>query len=200
MTADRPKNRPDETYQEDLHAARSAWSQLEQIEPPDLLDQAVLNTARRAAAKTPRRRPVGWLGALATAAVVILALTLVVQQDPQAPAPPVPASDGFELELRAARPEAAREAPLRKEEPAPQAERKAALAVRQDAPAEDEAAMPTAAADAVNEQDEAVLEPEAWVEHMLHLRAEGLNDQLEQELAAFRRTFPDFALPPELRE
>jgi hypothetical protein len=45
-----------------------------------------------------------------------------------------------------------------------------------------------------------VPEPEAWVDQMLRLKAAGLNEQLDQELAAFRRTYPDFVLPPELLE
>ena len=200
MSTDRPKQGPDGSYQEDLDIARSAWPHLEQVEPPELLDQAVLNAARRAAANPPRRRSVRWLGALATAAVVVLTLTLVVRQDPQGPAPPVPETDGFELELRAVAPEAVRESPSRYQEAAPRAASKAALPPRQDALAQDEAAAPVAAADAVGEEDAAVLGPEAWVEHMLNLRDAGHSDQLNQELAAFRKTYPDFVLPPELLE
>ena len=175
--------------------ARSAWSQLEQAEPPDLLDQAVLNAARRAAERPVRRRAARWLGALATAAVVVLTLSIVIRQDPQGPAPPVPATDGFELELRAAR-----EAPVQSEEASPQALNKAALAPRQDTPARDEMATPAAVQEAPSEQDKAVREPKAWVKHMLQLKAEGLDDQLDRELAAFRTAYPDFALPPELAE
>ncbi len=54
------------------------WSK---CEPPDLLDQAVLNAARRQLERSRRRRSMGWLGAFATAAVVVLALTIVVRQD-----------------------------------------------------------------------------------------------------------------------
>jgi hypothetical protein len=200
MSTDRPGREPDGTYQDDLDVARSAWSQLERIEPPQLLDQAVLNAARRAAARPSRRRSMRWLGALATAVVVVLALTLVVRQDPQAPAPPVPVTDGFELERRSAVSEAAREAPAPHEEALPQAASKAALARRQDAPPQDGAAAPVAAADALEEMDQAVPEPEAWVDQMLRLKAAGLNEQLDHELAAFRRSYPDFVLPPELLE
>ncbi len=48
--------------------------------PPAMLDQAILNSARRDLAKS-RRRPFGWMGAVATAAVLVLAVTIVVQQD-----------------------------------------------------------------------------------------------------------------------
>jgi hypothetical protein len=200
MSNDRPKHRPDGNYLEDLDLARSAWSQLEQAEPPELLDQAVLNAARRAAAN-PRRRPsVGWLGALATAAVVVLTLTLVVRQDPQGPAPPVPQTDGFELELRSKPPTAAREAPIRKHEAAPRTASEALVTPPQDTPVQEESAMPSAAADALSEEDAVVPEPEAWIEHMLHLKESGRQDQLNQELAVFRKTYPDFVLPPELLE
>jgi hypothetical protein len=141
-----------------------------------------------------------WLGALASAAVVVLALTLVVRQDPQAPAPPVPVTDGFELERRSADPEAVREAPVQHEEAMPQAASKAVLVRRQDAPSRGAAGAHIAAADALDEMDEAVPEPEAWVDQMLRLKTAGLNDQLDQELEAFRRSYPDFVLPPELLE
>lgn len=200
MSTDRPDHRSDGTYQEDLGVIRSAWSRLEQAEPPDLLDQAVLNAARRATMSPRRRRSMRWLGALATATVVVLTLTLVVRQDPQGPAPPVPETDGFELELRTAAPEAARAAPTRHQEAAPQAASKSALAPRQDALAQDEPATPVTAADAAREEDAAVPGPEAWVERMLRLKESGRHDQLDQELAAFRKSYPDFILPPELLE
>ena len=80
-----PRDRKSEAQQErdlagDLDAIQAEYSGLEAIEPPALLDQAILNTARREMA-TGRRRPMRWIGAFATASVFVLALTLVIQQD-----------------------------------------------------------------------------------------------------------------------
>jgi hypothetical protein len=68
-------------FEKELEEVRSAWSGLEPAEPPELLDQAVLNRARRELDTGTARRPLRWLGAFATAAVVVLALTIVIQQD-----------------------------------------------------------------------------------------------------------------------
>jgi hypothetical protein len=91
MTMD-PKDRKSEASQaenpeRDLDAAdlamiRSAWSGLESAEPPELVDQAVLNIARREIA-TRKRRSLRWIGAFATASVMVLAITIVVQQSPE---------------------------------------------------------------------------------------------------------------------
>jgi hypothetical protein len=89
MTMD-PKDRKSEASQaggpeRDLDATelamiQASWSELESPEPPELIDQTVLNTARRELANR-RRKPLRWIGAFATASVVVLALTIVVQQD-----------------------------------------------------------------------------------------------------------------------
>jgi len=80
-----PSDRKSEAQQErdlakDLDAIRAEYSGLDAIEPPALLDQAILNSARREMA-AGRRRPMRWIGAFTTASVFVLALTLVIQQD-----------------------------------------------------------------------------------------------------------------------
>jgi hypothetical protein len=94
-TNKRPESSHGSEFDQDLEAIRSVWSPMEQREPPDLVDQAVLNTARRELGG--RRRPLRWLGAFATASVIVLTLAIVIQQDP---APPVVAeeADGLKLE------------------------------------------------------------------------------------------------------
>jgi hypothetical protein len=57
--------------------------------------------------------------------------------------------------------------------------------------------LPPRSLDAV-EEDAARPDPEAWVERMLSLRAAGRLEELEVELAEFRRSWPDYPLPPEL--
>jgi len=108
-------------FEKDLEQARSIWSGLEQAEPPDLVDQAVLIRARRELIAHSRRRSLRWLGAFATASVVVLALTIVVQQDRELAAPSPPSKDGFRVEK------------LKKQEQEQEAKRDARIAV--DAPA-----------------------------------------------------------------
>ena len=43
----KPEMNPGGAWEQDLESVRSALPGLESAEPPDLLDQAVLNTARR---------------------------------------------------------------------------------------------------------------------------------------------------------
>jgi hypothetical protein len=95
----KPEMNPGGNWEQDLEAVRSALPGLESVEPPDLLDQVVLNTARRELAAT-RRKPMRWIGAFATAAVVVLALSIVVQQDRKTPDP----RSGDGIKLDAARP------------------------------------------------------------------------------------------------
>ena len=82
----KPETDPGAGWEEDLEAVRSTLSGMESVEPPDLLDQAVLNTARRELAAS-RRKPMRWIGAFATATVVVLAMTIVIQQEQKTPGP-----------------------------------------------------------------------------------------------------------------
>ncbi len=104
MTMD-PKDRKSDLSQtggpeQDLDAAdlamiQGAWSGLEGLEPPQLIDQAVLNAARRELAAR-RRKPLRWIGAFATASVMVLALTIVLQQDHEPMK--APSSNGAKLD------------------------------------------------------------------------------------------------------
>jgi len=98
MTSDPRDQKPEIKFEQDLEAVRSAWSGLEKTEPPDLLDQAVLNTARRELEGRSKRLPLRWLGGFATAAVVVLALSIVLQQDQQAPVPAMEESENLKLD------------------------------------------------------------------------------------------------------
>lgn len=69
---------------------RSTYSRLqasEMLEPPDLVDQAILNRARAAVRKPHSSRPwsFGWAHALSTAAVIVLGLTVMLQMREQVP-------------------------------------------------------------------------------------------------------------------
>lgn len=81
-----PEN--EQAFEQDLEAVQTEWSRMEQAEPPELLDQAVLNAARRDLEPRWKIRPMSWLGGFATAAVVVLAITITLeQQGPQTPEP-----------------------------------------------------------------------------------------------------------------
>ncbi len=64
----------------DLERLGQAYTRLQQEEPPDLLDQAVLNSAHRAVEKQPHWMKFSWLHGLTTAAVFVLAFSLVLNQ------------------------------------------------------------------------------------------------------------------------
>lgn len=75
----------DKPLNEDLETLSQVYAKLEQDEPPDLLDQAILNSAHRALEKKPRWMQIGWLHGLATAAVFVLAFTIILDQRESAP-------------------------------------------------------------------------------------------------------------------
>ena len=71
---------------EDLDELSRAYRQLHAEEPPELLDLAIRNSARRAVEKKPRRMKFGWLHGLTTAAVFVLALSVIIHQRENQPA------------------------------------------------------------------------------------------------------------------
>jgi len=75
----------DRKLRDDLEKVGRAYEQLPHEEPPELLDQAIRNTAHRAVEQKPHWMKFGWLHGLTTAAVVVLALSLVIQQREQPP-------------------------------------------------------------------------------------------------------------------
>ena len=225
MTTKPKADSENQAIEREMQSLRAAWAGRAQVEPPDLLDQAVLNAARRELASTTKHRPLKWLGAAATAVVVVLALAIVVQQQEQAPLPGLPESDGFRLQQSTTAPAATDDAlnsSSRPQAPAgaisqepeasrttPQARAAAATAVSADRP-DNEARPRTAPAteqtpqdrDATMEDSAEVLakgvektDPEAWIERLLLLRREGREDELRVELAAFRKAWPDHPLP-----
>lgn len=67
----------DKSLNEGLDKLGRAYGQLQHEEPPELLDQAILNSAHRAVDKKPHWMQFGWLHGLTTAAVFVLALSLI---------------------------------------------------------------------------------------------------------------------------
>ena len=75
----------DKTLHQDLEQLGRCYAELEQQEPPDLIDQAILNSAHRAVEKKPHWMRFGWLHGLTTTAVFVLAFSLILQQPDSAP-------------------------------------------------------------------------------------------------------------------
>ena len=218
MTNDPHDQKSELEFEQDLEAVRSSWRVLENTEPPDLLDRAVLNTARRELEHHRKRRPWRWLGAFSTAAVVVLALTIVVQQDERPPTPALDKSDGFMLDQAAP---AARKREQDRDDygekagpgestsqpgaetggrtgtrtkqsaasPAAPASNVAAIAI-----AEDMARAPVE----LEEKADRIPEADAWIERLIFLRETQQDEKLISELATFREAYPDYPLPPEL--
>lgn len=84
-----------------LAELEARYARLAPEEPPALLDQAVLNLARReaAAGHGKRRTAYRWIGALSTVSLLVLTLSLVTQQERGTPPyPGAPSRDDPELE------------------------------------------------------------------------------------------------------
>lgn len=75
----------DQSLRNDLDRIGDAYRQQQHEEPPELLDQAILNSAHRAVEKQPHWLQFGWLHGLTTAAVFVLALSLIFHQREQVP-------------------------------------------------------------------------------------------------------------------
>jgi hypothetical protein len=183
-----------------------------------------------------------WIGAFATAAVVVLALSIVVQQDRKTPDP----RSGDGIKLDAARPASPRKenaigvstlpesrlaspqspAVLSSEESGYRSADEPDLAEGR-AQFEDESpGMPAASArdndveeepsrearpdllridsslqeTAEDANDEIILTPDAWIEYMFELQKTQRHEELKVELEAFRKAYPDYPLPAELRD
>ena len=80
------KNGENNTPLEDeLGKISQAYGRMEHEEPPELLDQAILNSAHRAVEKQPHWTQFGWLHGLTTAAVVVLAISIILRQSEPVP-------------------------------------------------------------------------------------------------------------------
>lgn len=75
----------DKTLNDGLEELGQTYAHLEQDEPPELLDQAILSSAHRAVEKKSGWKQFGWMHGLATAAVFVLAFTIILDQRELAP-------------------------------------------------------------------------------------------------------------------
>jgi hypothetical protein len=68
-----------------LEKLGDAYQHLEHDQPPDMLDQAILNSAHRAVEKKPGWTQFGWIHGLTTTAVFVIAFTVILDQRELAP-------------------------------------------------------------------------------------------------------------------
>lgn len=214
----------DRDFERTLETVQAAWDAMEAVEPPELLDLAVRNAARRDLEASARKRPLRWLGGFATATVVVLAVSLVLWQDTQSPAPPADgsrldappppaATDALRLEksaLPAAEPTVpAQEMNRDAAEPRLQTRQAARTfeirerAVEEEAPSDlEESIHLDDLAESVDAETtrEPPLPPEAWIEDMLSLLEKGDEEALARSLERFTETYPEYPLPAELAD
>ncbi len=217
MTTDTRHQNEDNELDRDIGKVSSNWARLGKEDPPDLLDRAVLNRAKREL-ESPGiagRKPwvFRWPGAFATAAVVLLALTLVLEQEQHAPTPVLKKVDGFGIDLdgSAARKKAnlneaaPEESVIHESQPDETPAAKAGSEARLNP-----LRLESASIRAVAEQDSAgiasgpgksvdeVPAADAWIDQLLQLKKTHQDQALAEELTRFRAIYPDYPLPPEL--
>lgn len=211
MTSDPGKHKANDQLETDLEEFRAVLSGPGSPEPPDLLNQAVLNAARREldrpVQRSWRRFPVRWMGAFATASVIILALGLIVQQEQESPVLPGIEEDRMKLKS---------EAPMGEKKDAAEKQLMSKSIDRDDSAMQRAAPMAAApaktaefAAEEVADEStlqeqgdtmEGVRSPEDWIDLMLELKSSNQLNRLSKELEAFRSVYPDHPLPIELRD
>ncbi|HMB60414.1 MAG TPA: hypothetical protein VKN35_10925 [Xanthomonadales bacterium] len=187
----------DQELDGDLQRIRAAFQNLQHDDPPELLDQAIINLARREleGQQKQRKRRMQWIGALSSMALLLITLNLVVDHQGASPRPPESGSK-FRKEQDGAGADAIFES------------RRESSAL---APAQDEPAVPVqrsmemtqsaTLSDAAEEQGELEFKSElsAWIERIRKLREEGQTDQAQAELQSFRQAYPEYPVPEDLK-
>jgi len=199
----RPGQDDDEVSQE----VRRSYARLEAVdmpEPPELIDQAVLNRARAAVEKPHSSRPwsFGWVHALSSAAVIALALTLLLQMRDQAPFPPQDNQSLPASEPAPPAPMATQTAPA-----APPSRRSRQASGASDVLDETLRQERAVQQDSFGDQEDSIQNiqskmqapgPEAWLAEIRRLQEAGLTQQAAEELARFQEQWPDVAIPDDL--
>jgi hypothetical protein len=178
----------------DLEWVERRWAREEKASPPDLLDQAVLNRARRAA-PARKKAPARWMGGLATAAVVVLALALVLKREPGSPTEEVQRNTA-----PAAAPQRTQDALPEDSFSADRAMPPAEALTVESGVAERKVEKSVSAPvlmDAEARQDS--LKPaDAWMDELRALYSQGQHEALAVELQRFMAAYPLVELPQEL--
>ena len=221
---DKPSNATDEDsvgmsedlrkLEQALSASAADTSAEKSSGPPELVDLAIRNMAERELVNKPwYTLPGQWssgkLAVLTTAAVVVLTLTVFIQQpqigptvvqpesskeadsttDPDAvgrlrstpqPAATEPASSPFALEKKAQ---------------ASEDQYRERRQIRQATPKE---LNETLLMEAIMDEEETIPDPASWLTNIQSLKEAGELEAYHQELEAFRQAWPDYPLPPDL--
>ncbi len=202
----------------DAKVVQAAYARLSTAAPPALLDQAVLNMARREATSPPPRRITShqWMGALATALVLVVSLGLWLQrstappQSPGASAMRAPAPEQKHKGLRVMQDQAtprleqsaeAAKAPMESAAAEAPAQVMKNSAVKSDDPDTNSQANAQTDTGADTGADTAAgpeVDPVAWLQRIIQLQQAGDTQQASAELRSFRTTYPDYPLPQAL--
>ncbi len=211
MISDPGNHKADDKLERDLEEIRTVLSREHRGEPPDLLNQAVLNAARRELARRNKqwlpRFPVRWMGAFATASVVILALGLIVQQEQESPVLTGGETDRAKLKIETPVPETKDTAEKQlmsestdRDDSARQRTAPMAAAPARTAEFAEEEMATVPALPKIQDAAEVARTPEDWIDLMLGLKSSNQLARLANELEAFQAAYPDYPLPAELRD
>lgn len=172
------------------------------IEPEPGLDRIIRARAEQAARQGKPQRPARWLGGLATAAALVLAIGVALQQSP-------PEHAELEEALQTSAPAPARRAE-RAEEPAPALQREmlsdragqsesdaAVTASRQRAPSP---AASFRAEEAPALEVLAEPEPDAWLGRIERLIEHDHLHEAREQLDQFRNQFPETEIPQSINQ
>lgn len=187
----------------------AAYRELGAEEPPRALDDAILAAARRSTSSWSKR----WAVPLSLAAVVVLSVTVTLRiqhekpeiaaperHKPRAEVPAKPAEPRAFVPDPAPSPAPALQAQARVPASAPAASASGAVAGlaaerdrRTDRAAEAMAKRAEAPAHVLAET------PERELERITELRRQGRHDEADKALAVFRKRYPDYRIPEEMR-
>lgn len=184
----------DQSLNDGLDKLDRVYGQLEQDEPPKLLDQAILNSAHRSVEKNPHWMKFSWLHGLTTAVVFVLAFTIILNQREPVPEFESGMSNNEAVDLQ-------RENVARKQPPGQLTseslgmEKKAIGERRQDflqvvpKPITQESTTEESAPNDMAEQRLLAI---------IKLKQSG-NESWKSELESFKESYPDYPLPDELK-
>jgi len=192
----------------DFAELENRYSSLAAEEPPELLDQAVLNQARREAMTQTRKRrkAFGWIGAFSTVSLLVLGLSVVLQQQPTGIQPAAlkeqdNAVHKSEEKLKK-RDQPSAVGQSRDVYMAPPAEEEPLLESRQFRDESAALARTAAVADEPipSDSDSEFADPEVWLLRIRQLIKDGQVEEAEVELSAFQQAYPDHVLPTDLSD
>ncbi len=205
-------NRPHDDMPEHDPEISALYRKTGNVEPSAKLDEAVLASARRAL----RQRRQRWILPLSTAAVLMLGITVLLKINSEwqpgdalersAPAPAMHEEKAAGVLAKKAAPVSPEPRALRAVPPQQAARAKTEIAESLGAAADaapmmdstmHEAESPIIAGIAQTEQK--ALEPQPWIEKIRKLLLEKKPDEAKKELEAFRKHYPDYKLPNDLK-